>query len=281
VLNDPRAFCYLIIISCWTRHCFSLELSTDKKGNTMKGGRSQHIAWTIEQNNDTSPALTINSFSDSSLDIGLTAATPTDFASIDIDLGDIVNLAAFGSGPVSGTFAASATGNAKVVIINGHLQGSDSTALSIDVAASLPAEHATIHLHLTDDLHFTLTGTGYVGATITQTSESGGSAQTFSQTGSAPASASDYDDGTFDLAKFVTSVVNTTSFAVQFIASAPGESIHGEATAVLKVNATADFPGAFGIQQHLVFNETKPSYFAFSDTSSAAHVPNLVMVSST
>ena len=123
----------------------------------------------------------------SSLDIGLTAATPNDSASIDIDLGDIVNLAAFGSGPVSGTFAASATGNAHVVITNGHLHGATSTALSIDVTASLPAEHATIHLHLTDDLHFTLTGKGYVGSTITQTAESGGSAQAFSQTGTASA----------------------------------------------------------------------------------------------
>ena len=46
------------------------------------------------------PALTIDSFSDLSLDIGLTAATSVDSASIDIDLGDIVNLAAFGSGSV-------------------------------------------------------------------------------------------------------------------------------------------------------------------------------------
>ncbi len=245
----------------------------------MQGGWNQHITWTVGHKNDTTPALTINSFSDSSLDIGLTAATPNDSASIGIDLGDIVNLAAFGSGPVSGTFAASATGNAKVVITNGHLRGSDSTALSIDVTASLPAEHATIHLHLTDDLHLTLTGKGYVGSTITQTAESGGSAQAFSQTGSASATAG--DDGTFDLAKFVASIVNTTSFAVQFIASAPGKFIHGEATAVLKVNATADLPGAGGTQRHLVFNETKPSHFAFSDTSSAAHVPDLVMVSST
>ena len=149
----------------------------------MGAGWNQHIIWTVGHNNDTPPALTIDSFSDSSLDIGLTAATPSNSASIGIDLGDIVNLAAFGSGPVSGTFAASATGNASVTIINGHLRGTNSTALSIDVTASLPAEHATIHLHLTDDLHFTLTGKGYVGSTVTQTAESGGSAQAFSQTG--------------------------------------------------------------------------------------------------
>ena len=79
----------------------------------------------------------------------------------------------------------------------------------------------------------------------------------------------------------MTSIVNTTAFAVQFIASAPGESIHGEAEAVLKINAMADLPGAGGTQQHLVFNETKPNHFSFSDTSSTAHMPDLVMVSST
>ena len=168
-----------------------------------------------------------------------------------------------------------------MVITNGNLHGTDSTALSIDVTASLPAEHATIHLHLSDDLHFTLTGKGYVGSTVTQTAESGGSAQAFSQTGTAPPSASEDDNGTFDLAKFVTSIVNTTSFAVQFIASAPGKSIRGEAEAVLTINATADFPGAGATQRHLVFNDTEPNHFAFSDTSSTAHVPDLVMVSST
>ena len=50
---------------------------------------------------------------------------------------------------------------------------------------------------------------------------------------------------------------------------------------MLKINATADLPGAGGTQQHLVFNETKPNHFAFSDTSSTAHMPDLVMVSST
>ena len=158
-----------------------------------------------------------------------------------------------------------------MTITNGILHGTDSTALSIDVdcvTACRVRHHTYI---LTDDLHFTLTGRGYVGSTVTQRAELGGSAQAFSQTGTAPAS--EDDDGTFDLAKFVTSIVNTTAFAVKFIASAPGEFIHGEAEAVLKINAMADLPGAGGTQQHLVFNETKPNHFSFSDTSSTGHMP--------
>ena len=228
-----------------------------------------------------SPALTINTFADSTIDIGLTATAPNDFAAIAIDLGDIVNLNAFGNGPVSGSFAASATGTGTVTITNGRLHGTDTTSLSIDITASLPAERATIHVHLTDDLHFNLTGSGYIGSTITQTAESGGSAQTFSQTGSTAASEAEDDGGTFDLAKFVTSILNTNSVAVQFVASAPGESIHGQGMSILKVHATADLPGENGKMRHLVFNETQPHHFAFNDTSSSAHLPHLVMASST
>ena len=142
----------------------------------MTGGWNQHIRWTVGNGDgdDGSSTVTISSFADASVDIGLTAANQHDFASIDIDLGDIVNLAGFGNGPVSGTFAALATGSGTVAITNGHLHGSDTTALSIDVTASLPAEHATIHLHLTDSLNFTLTGAGYSGVSITQTAEFGG-----------------------------------------------------------------------------------------------------------
>jgi hypothetical protein len=244
----------------------------------MTGGWNPHIRWTVGDSDNASPALIINSFADTSVDIGLTAANPHDFASIDIDLGDIVNLAGFGNGPVSGSFAALATGTGTVAITNGHLHGSDSTLLSIDVTASLPAEHAAIHLHLTDSLNFTLTGGGYSGVSITQTAESGGMVQAFSQTGTASGLE---DDDNFDLARFVTGVLHTNSVAVQFIASAPGESIHGEGNTLLKVDATADLPGDGGKTRHLVFHETTPRHFAFNDTSSTAHMPDLVMVSST
>jgi hypothetical protein len=260
----------------------------------VSGDWNQHIRWTVGHGDNSFPALTINAFADSAIDIGLTAASPGDFASIDIDLGDIVNLAAFGKGPVSGSFAASATGTGTVVITDGILRGSDSTLLTIDVTASLPAEHANIHLHLTDSLEFALTGSGYVGTTITQTAQSGGSAQIFSQTGTGSSSnegkgsssnegkgSSSNDDGNFDLARFVTSVLNTNSVAVKFIASAPGESIHGEGNTLLKVDATADLPGDHGKMRHLVFSENIPRHFAFNDTSSTAHMPDLVMVSST
>lgn len=235
---------------------------------------NQHVRWTVD---GPTPAVTVDSFADSTLDIGLTAAKPNDFASIAIDLGDVVDLRAFGPGPVSGSFSSSANGTATVVIRDGHLRGSDSTALSIDVTASLPAEHATVTIHLTDDLNLHLRGRGYVGSTITQTAESGGSVQVFSQTGTPGES----DNGNFDLARFVAAILHTDKVAVQFVASAPGESIHGNIESVFKITATADLPGPNGHMQHLVFNETVPQRFSFSDASSDAHVPHLAMISAT
>jgi hypothetical protein len=207
-----------------------------------------------------SQVLAVNGFANDSVNIGLLTARPADDVSIKISLGDVVNLDAWANAGATGTAAASASSQGLLTVTNGALTGTYTASLSIDVSAYIAADHATVTMQVTDTFQLSLSGCGYVGASIVPTSNAGATV-----TAMTPASggAGGSNHGNFDLARFAASVLNTSQDAISFMATAPGETLHVLGQSVLTIDATAVLPGAFGPQtQH--FSETEQSRLAFN-----------------
>jgi hypothetical protein len=215
--------------------------------------------------------LAVNGYADASVDIGLQATAPSDSASIDISLGNTVNLNAFGGVAASATVTSAAAGQGSLTLTNGNLSGTYTASFSIEVTAYLPADNATVSMQITDSFQLSVTGTGYAGVTLADTAASGGTVEAStparSGAGGPGGNAAGNHGNTFDLARFAASVLNTGQWNIAFVSSAPGESLAGMGTSVLTINAMADVPGNRG-PEVLNFHDTERTNLAFSDRSS-------------
>lgn len=258
----------------------SKSTPSDSNGKSSSSGNQGHIrsdpshgSWrnadgfAIGSGNEP-PVLAINGFADTNVDIELQTAVPADFASIQISLGNVVNLDAMGFAGASGTVSSSAASQGLLTLTNGNLSGTYTAMLSIDVTASIAADHATVNMHLTDSFQLTLSGTGYLGASLALASTSGGTVTAITPSGgSAGNSAGRSDGGTFDLARFVANVLNTGTWDIDFVASMPGESLHALGASVLTIDATAEVPNGESLKK-MQFSDTDRSNLTFNDTSS-------------
>jgi hypothetical protein len=205
--------------------------------------------------------LAINGFADTSADIELTTAVPSDYASIKISLGNVVNLEAFARTGASGTVTSTAASDGTLTLTKGNLRGTYTASLSIDVKAYIPADKAIIDLKVTDRFNLCISGTGYTGASLVETSAAGGTVDAMTPAGGTTTGG---NHGSFDLAKFAASVLNIGQWNIAFATSAPGESLHVLGLSVLTVDATAELPGAHSVR----FGETERSSLSFNDASS-------------
>lgn len=208
--------------------------------------------------------LGINGFADATIDVGLQAIAPNDSASLQMSLGNILNLSGFANEAASGTVTSAASALGSLSLTNGTLSGDCTATFSIDVTAYIAASHATVQMHITDVFDLSLSGTGYSGVTLAETAASGGSVQLIAPVASNSPGTS---TGTFDLARFAASVLNTGQWNLAFAASVPGESLKGQGESVLTISATADVAGN-GRSQALSFRDVERSNLAFSDSSS-------------
>lgn len=214
--------------------------------------------------------LAANGYANTSVSIALQAAVPNDYASINISLGNIVNLNAWANAAAAGSVTSTAASQGVLTLTNGKLSGLYTASLSIDVTATVAADNATIHMSITDTFQLCLSGTGYVGASLTEISASGATLLLATPgAGSAAASACG-PAGQFNLAKFAASVLNTGQWNIAFQASAPGESLTALGSSVLSIAATADIAGP-GKPEVLSFHDTDRSTIAFSDNSTIGH----------
>jgi hypothetical protein len=213
--------------------------------------------------------LAVNGYATASADIGLQAAAANDYASIDISLANIANLDGFADAAASGTVTSAASSQGLLTLTNGNLTGTYTASLSIDITAYLAADDATVHMQITDSFQLSLSGTGYVGASLDETSASGGTVTAMTPSGSGSSGPAGGQGGTFDLARFAASVLNTGQWNIAFVATAPGESIKGVGSSVMTINAVADL--ANGQRPEVLnFHDTERSNLAFADSSSPA-----------
>jgi hypothetical protein len=232
-------------------------------------GNSQDLDTFSIGHGDGSQVLAITGFADSSVDIELQAAVPSDFASIKISFDNVANLDAFANAGASGTATSAAASQGQLTLTNGTLSGTYTASLSIDMTAIVAADHATIHMHITDNFQLSLSGTGYVGASLLATTAAGSTVVAMTPSGAGTGSEDDDKGGQFDLARFVASVLNTGQWNITFLASAPGESLHGVGVSVLTIAATAELAG--GQKPELLnFQDTDRSTLTFNDTTTPA-----------
>ena len=215
---------------------------------------------------DGSHVLSASGYANASVDIGLQAAAPQDYASIRISLGNVVNLDAWANAGAAGTVVSSASSQGLLTLTDGKLSGTYTASLSIDVTATVAADHATIHMRITDSFELSLSGTGYVGASLLQTTVAGGTVVAMTPIAGVGGSPAANHGEQFDLARFAASVLNTGQWNIAFVASAAGESLHGVGTSVLTIAATADLEGG-PKPERLNFYDTERSSMAFNDTS--------------
>ena len=216
-----------------------------------------------------SHVLSINGFADSSVDIELQAAVPNDFASIKISLGNVVDLEAFANAGAAGTATSAAASQGLLTLTNGKLSGSYTAFLSIDVTATVAADHAAIHMHVTDSFQLSLSGTGYAGASLFATTAAGATVVAMTPSGGGTGMPGGDKHEHFDLARFAASVLHTARWNFAFLASAPGESMHGVGVSVLTIVATAELTG--GAKPELFnFHDTDRSTMTFNDTTTPA-----------
>lgn len=218
-----------------------------------------------------SQVMAASGFASAEMDVGLQAIAPNDYASVRVFVGNVLNLSAFANASASGTVASAASGQGSVTVANGTLSGLFSATLNIDVTAYIAADQATVHMHISDSFEMSLAGTGYAGASLAETVASGGSVQVMAPVAATTACntqnhSGEDKTGTFDLARFATSVLNTGQWNIAFAASAPGESLKGEGLSVLTISATADLAGNHR-PKVLSFHDIERAKLAFSDSS--------------
>lgn len=212
--------------------------------------------------------LAINGYANTSVDIGLQAAIPADHASIKISLGTVVNLDAFANAGASGTVTSTASNEGLLTLTNGSLKGTYTASMTINVTAYIAAYNASVSMQITEQFQFRLSGTGYVGASLDQTSSAGGTVVATTPHGNSISPSAKGGNGTFDLARFTASVLNTGKWDVAFLASSrSGEALQGFGTSVLTISAIATVPGSHSSEQ---FNKTERSSVAFNETASPA-----------
>jgi hypothetical protein len=206
--------------------------------------------------------LAVNGYADASFNVGLQGIAPCNSASVQISLGDILNLNAWANAGATGTVAASAATQGTLTITDTILNGTLFASLSIDASGYIAADQASVQLHITDVFQMGLSGTGYSGVTLQTTSQSGGTVVATAPSG-AGASPGCYGD--FDLARFAASVLGTGQSNITFIASEPGETLQGVGTSVMTVVATAEIPGA--VPESLTYCDVDRSGLSFADGS--------------
>jgi hypothetical protein len=231
----------------------------------FNGNWSDFDRLSIGHNNDPQ-VLTATGFANNSVDIELQSSVPNDYASIKITLGNIVDLGAWANTGAAGTVTSTSSSQGLLTLTDGKLSGSYSAMMSIDVTAIVAAANATIHMHITDSFQLSLTGTGYVGASIFATSTAGGTVVTTAPNVAGPSTSGANKDGQFDLARFAADVLNSGRWDIAFVASAPGESLRGVGSSVVTIAATAELAGG-AKPKMLNFQDVDRSNISFNDTS--------------
>jgi hypothetical protein len=207
--------------------------------------------------------VAVNATAQASLDLGLQTAIPADSVSIHVSFDDVVDVAGFGRSAASGTVESHATSQAEITLGHGVLNGTFTALLSIAVSASIPSAHATVQMQITESFQLSLSGQGFVGASITHGAASSGTVV-------APAA----DAGgtmrttgnTFDLAGFAGSVLSTGHWDIAFMGLAPGESLHAMGTSEMAIIATAEVAGYSGPEK-LNLHDTDRSSFVVNERS--------------
>lgn len=233
----------------------------DSSGQWADADRFSIGPWNLPQ------VVAAGGYANDSVGIALQTAVPSDYASFNLSLGEIVNLQAFANAGASATLTSSATGQGLLTLNNGHLTGTYTASLVIDVTAYIASINAKVTMHVTDNFQLSLSGTGYVGGSLTTTSQSGGSVTVTTPSSGISAPPGKCDGGSFDLARFAASVIGTGNWDIAFVASHPGESFNGRGTSVLSIDTTVDLPGDHK-PQPLAFHDTERASLSFNDTSS-------------
>jgi hypothetical protein len=236
------------------------------RSDRNQGGWQDADGFTLGAGHDPQ-VLAVNGYATASADIGLQAAVANDHASIYISLANIANLDGFANAGATGTVTSAASAQGLLTLTNGNLTGTYTASLSIDITAYLAADNATVHMQITDSFQLSLSGTGYVGASLAETSTSGGTVTAMTPSGSGSSGPARGQGGTFDLARFAASVLNIGQWNIAFVATAPGESIKGVGSSVMTINAVAEL--ATGQRPEVLnFHDTERSNLTFADTSS-------------
>jgi hypothetical protein len=213
--------------------------------------------------------LAASGYATTDFSLGLQSAIPADNVSISISLGSVVNLNVFGNAAASGNVVTQAASQTDLTIAPGKLNATYSAHLSIDVTAYVPAAHASVHLQITDSFQLSLSAKGFNGLSLTQTSAADKSVKTMTPAAVPSGGPAGNEGGTFDLARFAASVLNTGQWDIEFAGLAPGESLRAQGTSELTVNATADVLDGHRPEM-LSLHETDRSSFAFNDRSGSA-----------
>jgi hypothetical protein len=208
-----------------------------------------------------------NGYANDSVSIALQAAVPSDYASFNLALGEIVDLRAFANAGASATLTSNAASQGLLTLSNGNLAGSYTASMTIDVSAYIASINAKVTMRVTDNFQLALSGKGYVGASITSTSASGGTVTVATPSGGTGASPGKSDGASFDLARFAASVIDTGKWNIAFVASQAGESLQGRGTSVLTIDATVELPGGHK-PEVMTLHDTERESLAFNDMSS-------------
>jgi hypothetical protein len=214
--------------------------------------------------------LAVNATANANLDLGLQTAIPADTVSIKVALDDVVNLAGFGASAASGTVASHATSVAQITLGHGLLDGTYSALISIAVSASIPAAHATVQMQITESFQLCFTGKGFVGASVTHGASSSGTVVAPTPDTGATGTTFAKSGGTFDLAGFAASVLNTHQWDISFAGFAPGESLQAAGTYGLTISATAQLAGRAGPEKLSLYESDRSSFFISEKSGPAA-----------
>lgn len=214
------------------------------------------------------PSVNASAAAVAMLDVDLQGLRPSDHASVSIGITDVINLNAWGQGPLSASSTATLSEQGSIVITNQSLSGNAQTGIIEDVTAFLPASHVSVHLHITDSFDLRLSGQGYTAATLQEASASSTVVQLTSTNGP-----TGNPVGTFDLARFAAVVLGTTRWDISFAGSIPGESLQAEGHSIRVVDAEADIlaslPGS-AVLRHFVFHDVDDINFSFNSRSGPA-----------
>jgi hypothetical protein len=212
--------------------------------------------------------LNVSSAVTAKLAIDLQGLQPSAHAAIRASINDAVDLRAWTLDPVVATSSVMLDQQSSASITNGSLTGNARTATTINVSAYLPANDASVDLHVTDTLDLNISGKGYTEVALGTVSEATSTVQR--DTSNSP---SGTPAATFDLAKFAAVVLGTTQWDISFAPSLPGESLHIDGHSVRIIDAEADIlanvPGK-DVSPPLVFHSEDRTSFSFNEYAGPA-----------
>lgn len=238
--------------------------TNDHQGSDNSSPLGLDVTFNVFSNGVGSGTPNVSALADAtaSLGINLQGLVAPAATSIQTNIRDVINLNAWGQGPLSATSTASASEQGTVVVINKSVTGNARTGITEDVTAYLPTSHVSIHLHVTDVFNLSLSGQGYTGATLTEATTSTSVIKL--STSSVPTGA---PPATFDLAKFAAVVLGTTTWDINFGPSVAGQSLQVQGHSLRTVDAEADIlssgPGS-AILHRLTFHDADQTNFNFS-----------------